>query len=384
MKASRSLRIVHCFRAPVGGVFRHVRDLVAAQNAAGHHVGVICDATVGSELEEQLLAELGRGLALGLTRIPMQRQIGLRDAVAAFRTYKTIKKLKPEILHGHGAKGGTYARIFGSLLRVSGVSVARFYSPHGGSLHYDPTKLSGKLIFRIERLMERMTDRLIFVSQFEREAYVRKVGEPHCANALIHNGLSAQEFDPVVENDGAADFLFIGELRSLKGPDIFIEALAKASAATARKLTAVIIGDGKDRATLVKQAKDEWQQTDIKFLPPMKARDAFRLAKIVVVPSRAEALPYIVLEALAAGKPLIASRVGGIPEILGDQSLALVRPDATELAQKMATAIDDVAAYRRCLPEIDTLKKSFSVSSMATRLESEYFISLGRSISKLS
>ncbi|MHC1549368.1 glycosyltransferase family 4 protein [Phyllobacterium sp. K27] len=378
MKASRSLRIVHCFRAPVGGVFRHVRDLVSAQNAAGHQVGVICDATIGSALEEQLLAELGDKLALGLTRIAMQRQIGPRDAIAAFQTYKTIKKLKPEILHGHGAKGGTYARVFGSLLRVSGVGVARFYSPHGGSLHYDPTKLSGKLIFRIERLMERMTDRIIFVSQFERETYVRKVGEPHCASALIHNGLSAEEFDPVVDNDNAADFLFIGELRILKGPDIFIEALARASAASTRKLTAVIVGEGKDRAMLVKQAKDAQQQADIEFLPPMKARGAFPLGKIVVVPSRAEALPYIVLEALAAGKPLIASRVGGIPEILGDQSLALVRPEATDLAQKMATAIDDVAAYRTCLPDMDDLKQSFSATSMAARLESEYFISLGR------
>lgn len=378
MKTSRSLRIVHCFRAPVGGVFRHVRDLVAAQNAAGHQVGVICDATIGSELEEKHLAELGAGLALGLTRIPMQRRIGPGDAVAALRTYKTIKKLKPEILHGHGAKGGTYARVFGSLLRVSGVSVARFYSPHGGSLHYDPTKLSGKLIFRIERSMEHMTDRIIFVSQFERGTYVRKVGEPRCASALIHNGLSADEFDPVVENDNAAEFLFIGELRALKGPDIFIEALAKASVASARKMTAVIVGDGKDRASLVKQAEDVQQQTDIKFLPPMKARDAFRLAKIVVVPSRAEALPYIVLEALAAGKLLIASRVGGIPEILGDQSLALVRPDATDLAQKIITAIGDTAAYRTYLPDMDDLKKSFSAHSMAARLESEYFVSLGR------
>lgn len=355
-----------------------MRDLVAAQNAAGHQVGVICDATIGSELEEKHLAELGAGLALGLTRIPMQRRIGPGDAVAALRTYKTIKKLKPEILHGHGAKGGTYARVFGSLLRVSGVSVARFYSPHGGSLHYDPTKLSGKLIFRIERSMEHMTDRIIFVSQFERGTYVRKVGEPRCASALIHNGLSADEFDPVVENDNAAEFLFIGELRALKGPDIFIEALAKASVASARKMTAVIVGDGKDRASLVKQAEDVQQQTDIKFLPPMKARDAFRLAKIVVVPSRAEALPYIVLEALAAGKLLIASRVGGIPEILGDQSLALVRPDATDLAQKIITAIGDTAAYRTYLPDMDDLKKSFSAHSMAARLESEYFVSLGR------
>ncbi|MDA4835380.1 glycosyltransferase family 4 protein, partial [Enterobacter hormaechei] len=73
-------------------------------------------------------------------------------------------------------------------------------------------------------------------------------------------------------------------------------------------------------------------RAQIRFLPPMQARMAFRLARIVVIPSRAEALPYIVLEALAAGRPVIVSRVGGIPEIVGENSVALVQPDAQELA----------------------------------------------------
>ena len=79
-----------------------------------------------------------------------------------------------------------------------------------------------------------------------------------------------------------------------------------------------MVGDGKDRARLIEQSAKAQTHRSIRFLMPMKARQAFRLAKVVVIPSRAEALPYIVLEALAAGRPVIASRVGGIPEILGD------------------------------------------------------------------
>ena len=129
------LRIVHCFRSPVGGIFRHVRDLAEAQVAAGHKVGIVCDSTTGGEFEERLFAAIRGRFEMGIHRTPMQRHIGLGDMTAAWRTYRIIKELQPDVLHGHGAKGGVYARLFGSLLRVSRSRVARLYSPHGGSLH---------------------------------------------------------------------------------------------------------------------------------------------------------------------------------------------------------------------------------------------------------
>jgi glycosyltransferase involved in cell wall biosynthesis len=378
MPDSHSLRIVHCFRAPVGGIFRHVRDLINAQVAAGHKVGIICDASSGGDFEKELLGEIRGKLELGLERIAMQRQIGPGDAMAALRTYKIIKKMRPDVLHGHGAKGGTYARLFGSLLRVSGSRVARFYSPHGGSLHFDPATLQGRLIFRVERLMERMTDRIIFVSEFEQGVYAQKVGDPRCGHALIYNGLANREFEPVTPDPDAADFLFIGEMRALKGPDLFIDALARGSATSGRALTAVMVGNGKDRNQLIEQAQAGQMTGNIRFLMPMKAREAFRLAKVVVIPSRAEALPYIVLEALAAGRPVIASRIGGIPEILGEASPALVRPEVESLSDRMVTAINDLASFQQLLPVPQVLRQTFSVENMATRLEAEYFATLGR------
>nr|MDQ2704862.1 glycosyltransferase [Pseudomonadota bacterium] len=133
----RNLRIVHCFRSPVGGIFRHVRDLAEAQAAAGHLVGIVCDSTTGGDLEERQFEALLPSLALGVSRTPMQRHIGPGDIAAALRAYRIIKELQPDILHGHGAKGGVYSRMFGSLLRVFRYRVARLYTAHGGSLHYD-------------------------------------------------------------------------------------------------------------------------------------------------------------------------------------------------------------------------------------------------------
>ena len=69
---SRKLRIVHCFRSPVGGLFRHVRDLAGAQLAAGHDVGIVCDSNTGGAYEDKLFEEIAPRYAErngGYTRI---------------------------------------------------------------------------------------------------------------------------------------------------------------------------------------------------------------------------------------------------------------------------------------------------------------------------
>ena len=372
------LRIVHCFRSPVGGIFRHVRDLTEAQVDAGHSVGIVCDSTTGGDYEERLFETLKSSLALGIHRTPMQRHIGPGDVAAAWRTYGIIKELRPDVLHGHGAKGGAYARLFGSLLRVSRSRVARLYSPHGGSLHYDETTVTGKLFFALERFMARFTDCLLFVSDYERKTYRQKVGEPPIPNTLVYNGLRAAEFEPVATAGDAADLLYIGMMRDLKGPDIFIDALAEASTEIGRPLRAVMVGDGDDLPRYHIQVERLGLGDHVRFLPPMPARQAFAMARLIVVPSRAEAMPYIVLEALAAGMPMIASAVGGIPEIFGEDSPALIRPDAGQLAGKVDIALRDLDAYRELMPQGQELKARFGADVMAADIEKAYFAALGK------
>jgi glycosyltransferase involved in cell wall biosynthesis len=371
------LRIVHCFRSPIGGIFRHVRDLTEAQVAAGHSVGIVCDSTTGGEYEERLFAEMEPILALGIWRTPMQRHIGPGDIASAFRALKIIKELRPDILHGHGAKGGVYARMFGSLLRVSRSRVGRLYSPHGGSLHYDETTITGRLFFGLERLMERLTDHLLFVSDYERRTFQRKVGEPTLPNSLVYNGLGASEFEPVPAAPDAADFLYIGMMRDLKGPDLFIDALAAVETRLDRAVTAVMVGAGEDLPRYHQQVRRLGLDARVRFLQPMPARKAFALARIIVVPSRAEAMPYIVLEALGAGMPMVATAVGGIPEIFGDGSPALVLPLATQLADKMSTALGDPAGYRASMPTSAQLKARFGADVMAAEIERAYYAALG-------
>ncbi|TKT81435.1 glycosyltransferase [Aquamicrobium sp. LC103] len=366
------LRIVHCFRSPVGGIFRHVRDLTEAQAAAGHQVGIICDSSTGGELEERYFRGMDGMLALGVRRLPMQRHIGPGDLAVAWRTYKYIKELQPDVLHGHGAKGGMLVRLFGSLLRVSRFRVARLYSPHGGVLHYDRRSMAGKVFFGIERALELATDHLLFVSDYERRTFHAKIGEPRTASSLVYNGLREPEFEPVMPRGDAADFLYIGMMRDLKGPDIFLDALALAEKETGRSLSAVMIGDGGDLQKYKDQAERLGFGPRVTFLAPMQAREGFSHGRVIVVPSRAEAMPYIVLEALAAGKTMIATAVGGIPEIFEAGSPAMVAPSPAAIAEAMVAALENESAFAALMPGAETLRARFGAGVMARQVEEAY------------
>ncbi|MEL6504393.1 MAG: glycosyltransferase family 4 protein [Pseudomonadota bacterium] len=377
--AGDSLRIIHCFRSPVGGIFRHVRDLIHQQVEAGHDVGVICDNNTGGAFEENNLTALEPYLTMGLHRVSMDRAITPRDAWVFVRLYKTVKALKPDVIHAHGAKGGAYARLIGAMVRHDGKPPARLYCPHGGSIHYDRKTLGGKIYFRLERFLERFTDRLIFVSGYEREGYFEKVGQPSCPHALVLNGLDESEFEPVTRQANASDFIYIGMMRDLKGVDLFLNALPLAAAQAGRSVSATLVGDGPDLATYKARAGKLGDMVRTTFHDPMPAREAFGLGRTMVVPSRAESMPYIVLEALAAQRPLLATRVGGIPEIFGPYAAELVKPgDLNALSEAMASVLNN----KRRLPEpakmAALLRERFTTRAMALAVETAYWETLGQ------
>jgi glycosyltransferase involved in cell wall biosynthesis len=372
--AGRALRIVHCFRSPIGGLFRHVADLTQEQARNGHSVGIICDSSTGGAYEERLFERLMPALALGLKRFPMRRQVSPSDLAATWRLMREIGSLNPDVLHAHGAKGGAYARMIGALLRASGTRVARIYTPHGGSLHYDPHTLGGRVYFTTERFLELMTEALIFVSDYEANAYRLKVGPPRPPVTLARNGLRPEEFEPVMPDTDAVDFLYIGMLRDLKGTDVFIDALAEIGRREGRAPSAMIVGDGPDKVKYQEAVRNLDLGTTTLFHDPMPARDAFRRARVVVVPSRAESMPYIVLETIGAGVPLIATKVGGIPEIYGPYSDQLVAPsDIGALTDAMLGAANNPRETRAWA---DTLRAHiqplFSIEAMARSIAGAY------------
>jgi glycosyltransferase involved in cell wall biosynthesis len=370
--SSQSIRILHVLRAPVGGLFRHVLDLAHGQVERGHRVGLIVDATTGGGRAEAALADLSPLLALGVTRVPMSRQIGPSDISAIAHVGQRAAATAADVLHGHGAKGGAYARL------ARGRQAIRAYTPHGGSLHYGWASPTGLLYLTLERVLIRRTDLFLFESAYGRDVFRARLGNPGQSALVVHNGVTAAEFEPIATEPTASDLVFVGELRVLKGVDVLIAAIALLKR-DGHGVNATIVGDGPDRAAFEAQVRAQDLTDSVRFVGAKPARASFALGRLVVVPSRAESLPYIVLEAAAAGVPLITTKVGGIPEIFGPDSADLIPPgDPEALARAIALGLRDLGKGTAGARLQARVRENFSTQTMTDAVLAAYRAALAR------
>jgi glycosyltransferase involved in cell wall biosynthesis len=332
------LRILHATRAPVGGIFRHILDLANGQADRGHHVGIIADSLTGGDRAEQALAEIAPRLKLGVHRVAIPRELLPTDALVWTRFLRLIRQLKPNVQHGHGAKAGAFMR-----LNTASKDTIRVYTPHGGSLHFPLTTLKGKIYARLERYLMNNTDLFLFESAFARDTYQRTIGKPKGLVRCVFNGVTADEFDPIVKAEDATDIVYVGEFRHIKGADLLIDAVARMRA-DGRPVTLTFAGDGEESENLKDQVQRLGLGDAVRFIGHVKARYGFSKGSLLVVPSRGDSMPYVVIEAAAAGIPVVAANVGGIPEIFGSHADALFAPNiATAMADAIEIALDNPA-----------------------------------------
>jgi glycosyltransferase involved in cell wall biosynthesis len=356
--AGKRLRILHVFRAPLGGLFRHVLDVARGQIARGHEVGIFCDSSTGGVRADEALEALRPDLALGLTRVPMRRAIHPYDVLAMGRLARVCRQAHPNVLHGHGAKGGAFARLV--VAPDLDQNAIRVYTPHGGSFNYNPGTLAHRVFMQVEARLAPRTDAFLFESGYVAERFDAFVGATSQLTRIVHNGISEAEFEPVVRASDPFDLLYLGELRQAKGIDTLFNALALAWREHGRRLTLLVVGSGPLEATLQAHAQAAGLADVITLAPPQPIRAALAQARLMVIPSRAESLPYVILEAAAAAQPLIATNVGGIPEIFGPFADRLIpADDATALADRILRKLDQnederqgeadaLAGYVRC------------------------------------
>lgn len=354
------LRILHAVRAPVGGIFRHILDVANGQVDRGHHVGILADSLTGGERADKALAELAPRLALGVHRMAIRRDPSPEDFLVWLRMRQLIAKLRPDVLHGHGAKAGAFVR-----MRRRSDDTIRIYTPHGGSLHYPLNTIKGEFYARLERALMGSTDLFLFESAFARDTYQRIVGTPKGVVHCVFNGVAPEEFEPVVTTEDATDLAYVGEFRHIKGADLLVDAVARLHA-NGRKVTLTLGGDGEETASLKEQVERLGLGRAIRFIGHVKARYGFSKGRLLVVPSRGDSMPYVVIEAGAAGIPMIAAHVGGIPEIFGAESPALfAASNAEAMAEAIAAALDNPqATIQRAVSLRQRISAHFSQQAM--------------------
>src|ERR1700744_3223877 len=330
----RPLRILHAVRAPVGGLFRHILALANGQADRGHEVGIVADSLTGGDRASQALAEIAPRLKLGVHRIAIHREPWPTDALVWARVMRMIQRLRPDVLHGHGAKAGTFVR-----MRKRADHIIRVYTPHGGSLHYKPNSVKGQIYGRIERALMNRTDLFLFESAFARDTYQRMIGTPNGLVRCVFNGVTADEFDPIAKAADATDIVYVGEFRHIKGADLLVDAVARLRA-DGRPVTLTLAGDGEETEAIKAQIARLGLGEAVRLIGHVKARYGFSKGSLLVVPSRGDSMPYVVIEAAAAGIPMVAANIGGIPEIFGPHTDALFAPGIpAAMADAIKTAL---------------------------------------------
>jgi glycosyltransferase involved in cell wall biosynthesis len=368
------LRVIHVFRAPLGGLFRHVIDLSVEQAARGHAVGLFFDSGGDCERVREAVARIPQARRLGVAMTPIHRNPHYSD-IAALRVFgRFLNQTRPDVVHGHGSKGGLYARL-------SGAQSIRAYTPHGGSFNYAPGSTLHRLYMLVERALAPRTDLFLFESDHIRQKCEAHVGARCGLHRVVVNGLSPREFSVATPAEDATDILYVGELRAAKGIDTLLDALALVARETGAAPSATLVGSGPDREALIAHAARLGLQAHARFPGPMPAARAFTLGRIMVAPSRAESMPYIVLETVAAEVPLLTTFVGGVPEIFGPFADRLGPPgDPEDLARRIVAElrrpVEQRAARARELAAY--VRGRFSLENMGETVLSAYREALAR------
>jgi glycosyltransferase involved in cell wall biosynthesis len=194
-----------------------------------------------------------------------------------------ILRLKPAVLHCHGAKAGAFIR-----LNPRSKDTIRVYTPHGGSLRYPLNALKGAFYSRLERALMNSTDLLLFESAFARDTYQRTIGIPRGLVRCVFNGVTADEFDPIVKAADATDVVYVGEFRHAKGADLLIDAVARLHA---KPVTLTLAGNGEELGNLKAQVQWLGLTEAARFVGHVKARYGVSKGSLLVVPSRGDSMP---------------------------------------------------------------------------------------------
>jgi len=265
-----------------------------------------------------------------------------RDLLGLLELLWLIRRERPHIVHANSSKAGVLGRIAAAL---AGVPV-RIFTVHGWafSAHSGP---AATLYRWAERVVCPLTTVTICVADSERAAGIAAGTCREERTVVIPNGVDVETVARVQHNGDPPRIVAVGRLQAPKDMLTLVRALA---ALECKRFSATIVGDGPDRRRLEREVRALGLEHAVELAG--ERRDVSRLlaeADVFVLSSGSEGAPLSVLEAMAAGLPVVASAVGGIPEIVLDGETGLLVPagDPSRLAAALDRVLADPALRRR-------------------------------------
>jgi glycosyltransferase involved in cell wall biosynthesis len=337
-----------CFPTALGGIEKQVLTLIDYLREK-HSATVFCDSgQPGGFFRAELNA---RGVEAQIIDLPVKDEIRgvirplLNNLPAIVHARRILAASRLDVIHFHaGRLGFAYAPIVAS--RMVGIRTRIL------TLHNVVMRRSRPQRFIEERVL-RALDQIIAVSAELKEELVSKKCVAEEKVRVIQNGIDFPQWDPAMEKNAARTALaipagslvvgMVGRLDRIKGVDLLIRAVALVRAKVPN-LMVVLIGAGPEEDALKRLAADQRVSDRVWFAGyRTDARRLMHAFDLVAMPSRADAQSFSLLEAMAGGKPVIGSNVGGIPSVLLDGTTGLLFPaeDYAALGEALVKLLND-------------------------------------------
>ncbi|OWA36251.1 hypothetical protein B9G55_10420 [Saccharibacillus sp. O16] len=336
------MKIMQIVGDPVGGIRKHVHSILL--NAPAHGVEQLyvfsntnCDKQFVKEITQISTKLNGKVFSLRIEKKPHSS-----DLFNICRLIHIARKEKVDIIHGHGAKGGLYARVVSLFCKAKSL-----YTPHGGSAHNMFSPIKEKLYTLVEKSLYSVTDLYVFESIYTSKALFEKIGKDKGDKFIInYNGVPTPAPALLVEPKASKSTTNIGVfamLRQQKGQVnaiLALEHLLKLNPLANVKL--FIFGQGEDSEMLEQVVHDLNLQPYVEFCGEVAFPEQFMAEMdIVLIPSLFESFGYVAIEAFSLSKSVIASRVGGLVEVVDEEVGFLVNiQDYSEVARTILYCIE--------------------------------------------
>lgn len=306
----------------------------------------------------------------------LKREVNpLYDILAIIELFFLLIKTNPDIVHLNSLKAGVLGSIVAKILNKKVV-----YTAHGLSGLDHKNLLIKKIYILIETIACFFRDRIICVSKFDEMLILKyKICKPDQL-VLIQNGIESIDFFDAVTAKKKLQlqqnkFLIgcIARLTPIKGVDILIKAYSRLPKYTMNKTQLIIIGDGVDREQLNKQLVNLGLTNNILFLGEIRNSAKFLKAfDLIVIPSRFEGLPFILLEAIQSNTPIISSNVGGISHFLKKYPFLFDREDYLTMAKFLNDFTENILIRKRSQNWLSTNVKILSDKEMIKQTKLVY------------
>lgn len=345
---------------------------IAAYNSAKHLAKRGHETHVITSLDEGLpKTSMEQGFHIHRIRFPRIRLLGI--LIFWLKALLLLKKVNPDIVHAQGIQIGISGFLAKKFLRKSYIVWAQ------GSDVY----LQWRFKSTVSKLVFRNADAVIALTN-DMEKAMQKIYD--ASISIVPFGINLESFgnlptkqairEKLGLNTSDSVILFVGTLRPVKGVKYLIEAMNSIRQRDT-KASLVLVGDGEERQSLEVLTKELSLEESVTFIgrvPNEKIPEYMAASDVLVLPSLSESFGIVNLEAMASGLPVVASKVGGLPEIIEDgENGFLVEPKNPEqIAERVLLLLEDDTLRGKISRSNKERAKQYSWESVVGRLEQIY------------